>query len=166
MFRFSFPAPELGTHVLVDEAAQSYLAAVQSAATHARELVSLNKAVFKARTEIATLKTEFLGLNSRLSKIERGGAPCIATITDFYPSSYEAVKPLYVSIDSDGDEFVATFHDADVAASGETHTEALCNLKDFIVTLFEDLSSDDAGPLGPGPMRQLEVLKRFLTPSH
>jgi predicted RNase H-like HicB family nuclease len=155
-----FDFPYASTQSIANEAIQSYYAARQGVISE-HPLISVGKAVIEARIDIAALTQQANSISHRLTRIERGGLPFTATVNDLYPSRYEVKKPIYVCIESDGEEFVATFHDADVSASGETHAEALCNLKDYIVALFEDLALD-ADSLGPGPNRQYEVLKRFI----
>jgi hypothetical protein len=142
------------------EAMHAYYAARNEVA-HSGALLKVRDALVETRVEVAGLAHEQRGMNSRLTRIENGGLPCTAIVTDLFPSIYDVLKPIYVCIEPDCGEFVATFHDADVSASGETHGEALLNLKDYIVALFEDLASD-ADVLGPGPKRQFEVLKRFI----
>ncbi len=72
------------------------------------------------------------------------------------------LRDIPVVIQPAGDEYVATFYDANVNASGSTAAAALNNLKDVMLGLFDYLGSQPAGKLGPGPVRQLAVLKEFI----
>jgi predicted RNase H-like HicB family nuclease len=146
---------------MADEAIRSYFVARQGY-TFEHPLVSVSRAIIESRMESAALRQQLGALSQRLTRIERGGLPIIAVVNDFFPHDLEVQKPIHICIEPDNEEFIATFHDADVSASGETHAEALCNLKDIIAMLFEDLTAEDPAVLGPGPLRQFEVLKRYI----
>ena len=158
----SFPLPLPTLRPLADDAARAYLAELHRPKSQ-HPLISFQKAMLKSRIDISALTLKAELIDRRLSRIEHGSLPCTAVVNDFYPHDLEVLKPIYISIEPDGEEFIATFHDAEVSASGETHAEALCNLKDYIAILFDDLSAEDPNLLGPGPKRQLEVLNRYLS---
>jgi predicted RNase H-like HicB family nuclease len=67
------------------------------------------------------------------------------------------------TIEGDGEDFTATFTEANVSASGETEADALANLKESLVTTYEFLESLPANELGPLPARQWEVLRNVIT---
>lgn len=67
------------------------------------------------------------------------------------------------TIEGSGEEFTATFSEANVSASGETEADAIANLKDSLVSTFEFLESLPEKELGPLPARQWNVLKNVLT---
>jgi len=71
------------------------------------------------------------------------------------------LKPFTVAIEQSGDSYVATFYDAGISASGDNETEAFQNLTDMISATFELGSRHDI-KLGPGPARQLAVLREFV----
>lgn len=144
------------------EAMRAFDAIMQHSPQASAVLVSATRAMLEARFEAATFAQEVRLLKHRLSRIERGGLPCTTPVNDLYPSNYSVKKPIYIMLEPEDGGYVATFADADIAASGDTQSEAIANCKDMIVMLFEDLSSEAPETLGPGPLRQLEVLKRFL----
>jgi len=82
-------------------------------------------------------------------------------VQSFYPEAIVIIKPFSVVVSWTGEDFVATFYDANLNASGDTDEEAFSNLKDVIVATFEllTLSRDN---LGPGPRMQLGVLEEFI----
>lgn len=85
-----------------------------------------------------------------------------ATIHSFAPEAYEALKPIRVEIEADGDSFIATFRDASIGTSGETEQEAFENLKSLILDVFDSLRREPAERLGPVPRHQLAVLKEVI----
>ena len=100
-------------------------------------------------------------LQSRVSMLEQGRVLHIP-VTTFAPAPYEVVQPFEIVVEPSGEEYVASFYDANVNASGETPTEAYANAKDMILGTFELLSEMDEGELGPEPHRQLAVLGQFV----
>lgn len=96
---------------------------------------------------------------SRLRQMELG-RPLLVPVESFAPEPYELVKPFHVVLETSDAEFIATFFDANISASGETDMEALSNLKDMILAVFEALQQEK--DLGPGPSKQLSVLKQFI----
>jgi predicted RNase H-like HicB family nuclease len=67
------------------------------------------------------------------------------------------------TIEGYGEEFTATFSEANVSASGETEADAIANLKESLVSTFEFLESLPENELGPLPARQWGVLRNVLT---
>jgi predicted RNase H-like HicB family nuclease len=92
------------------------------------------------------------------------GSPAFffAPITTFAPEPYEASPPALVVIQRSEDAFVASFFDANIHASGDTEEEAFRNLKSLILDIFESLSGEPPGRLGPEPKRQLAVLRQLI----
>lgn len=78
-------------------------------------------------------------------------------ITSLAPEPFELRQTIQVVVQPCEDEFVASFFDANVNASGSTETDALANLKDVMLAIFRHLLAQPQGKLGPGPRRQLAV---------
>ena len=57
---------------------------------------------------------------------------------------------------------VATFFDANINASGETPQDAIANLKDMLIALYERLGKEPRRNLGKGPSQQLAVLQQIM----
>jgi len=110
---------------------------------------------------IEGLEREMLLLKQRLNQLERS-SPIYVPIETFAPEPYEVLKPFHAVVQTRDDEYIATFFDANLNASGSTEEEAIFNLKDVIAGIFECLLEHDEKNLGPEPARQLRVLKTFL----
>src|SRR5207302_1927788 len=83
-------------------------------------------------------------------------------ITTLAPEPFKLLQTIYVVVQPSGDEYVASFFDANVNASGSNETEAVENLKDILIHLFAFLSKLPVKRLGPSPKRQLAVLQEFI----
>jgi predicted RNase H-like HicB family nuclease len=88
--------------------------------------------------------------------------PVTLQITTFAPEPYEVLRPIPVLIRSMEEEFVASFVEANVNASGETRQEAFESLKALVLDVFDSLRSHPAEKLGPEPARRLAVLRDFI----
>jgi hypothetical protein len=83
----------------------------------------------------------------------------IATLA---PEPYDLIRTIPVVVQPVDDEYVASFVDANVNAAGCNETDAVANLKQVMLSIFEYLSAQPKGKLGPGPSRQLAVLREFI----
>ena len=61
-----------------------------------------------------------------------------------------------------GDEYIASFYDANLSTSGDTVEEAYDNLKNIIISYFNILNRHKENELGPGPLMQKKVLNHFM----
>jgi len=102
--------------------------------------------------EIREIKAE---LNRRVQTV-------LIPITTLAPEPYALARDIPVVIQPTGDEFIATFFDANISTAGETQEEAVGNLRSLLLDTFEYLESEPAEALGPEPARQLGVLRAFL----
>ena len=66
-------------------------------------------------------------------------------------SGYTVQKPIPVTVRQDGDEFVATFFDANISTGGDTEQEAVANLQSLIADFYDDLVTTPDEKLGPSP---------------
>jgi predicted RNase H-like HicB family nuclease len=110
---------------------------------------------------IHTLEKQILLLQKQVARLQAGASAIIPVLT-FAPEPYEVLTPFQVVVRACGDEYIASFFDANISASGETQEEAVYNLKDVIITVFETLTEQGEARLGVGPARQLKVLTQFL----
>jgi hypothetical protein len=94
-----------------------------------------------------------------------GSAPhfSVALITTFTPELYEVKKPLPISIYFSGDQYSASFFDANVHTTGENEQEAFENIKSMLLDIFDGMRSRRYEELGPGPRNQLSVLEQFIS---
>jgi predicted RNase H-like HicB family nuclease len=122
-------------------------------------LAKFAQALLASRVE--NLEREVEALRARL---DQGGAQrsIIVPIESFAPEPFELIKPFHVVVEPADGEFIASLYDANINASGETEEEAVANLKDMMLTLFERLQQEPERDLGVGPTRQLAVLKSLV----
>ncbi len=111
---------------------------------------------------------EFLPeFEKRFQRIEREltnlRSSCIAVISTFSPEPYEVLRPIYVTLRQlDGEEYCASFADANLHSSGDNEEEAISNLKSLILDVYDSITSEKPEDLGPEPTKQLAVLQYFL----
>lgn len=85
------------------------------------------------------------------------------SLTSLSPSAFKVKKALPISIISNGDDFVATFFDAKISATGDTAAEAMWNIKDILILKFTRLLElSAAGAMGSFLKKQLAVLSEFI----
>ena len=112
-----------------------------------------------ART--AVLEQEVALLKERCDRLEVAPAELVS-ISSLSPEPYTVQRSIVASLRPTDDEFVATFYDAELSTSGETRSEAISNLRDLIVETYELLTSLAEDSLGPGPLRQRDVLQEYM----
>ena len=77
-------------------------------------------------------------------------------------AGFELAKPISVVLRRDDDDYIASFQEAAISATGDVEEEALFNLADLIIEAYVTLTSYDRSQLGPLPARQLAVLQEFV----
>lgn len=83
-------------------------------------------------------------------------------VESFDPEPYDVIVPFTVVVRPSGDEFEATFFDANLHACGNTPEEAVANLKGVVLDMFDWLNELGDHRLGPGPLRQKAVLIKHI----
>ena len=63
---------------------------------------------------------------------------------------------------SEEDCYVATLFDANISSSGDTREEAVTNLKDLMLMIFQSLEHESESDLGPAMVRQKKVLQSLI----
>lgn len=91
-----------------------------------------------------------------------GVQPFIVPITTLVPEPFELIRDIPAVVEPTGDDFLATFYDANVSASGETPTEAVANLKDLLISKYDLLDSLSDAQLAPHMKRQRDVLRTIM----
>lgn len=86
----------------------------------------------------------------------------IVPITTFDPEPFDLLREIKAVVQRSGDDYLASFFDANVNVSGVNEVDAIDNLKDLLLSRFEFLSGLAGEKLGPGPARQLAVLSQFI----
>lgn len=87
----------------------------------------------------------------------------IVPISTFTPEPYEVLRPLFAVVTQSEEQFIASFFDANVHASGDTQEEALTHLKSLVLDTFDSLARESPDTLGPESQRQLAVLREFIS---
>ena len=100
-------------------------------------------------------------LESKVNELSKPGS-FLVPITTLAPEPYDLLKEIKVVVQSSDEEFLASFFDANVNASGCNETEAVENLKDMLLRRLEYLESLPSEKLGVGPSQQLAVLRCFI----
>lgn len=118
--------------------------------------------------DLPDVKNRLRDMQRRLSQLEgqvrelskRGSF--IVPITTLTPEPYELLKEIKVVVQPSDDEFVASFFDANVNASGCNEIQAVDNLRELLVSRFSYLDTLPKEKLGPGPAKQIAVLRTFI----
>lgn len=114
-------------------------------------VVYLKDCVSHLHNELSELREEI----QQLCRMRTFVVP-IATLA---PEPFEITGQIPVTVEGDGEEFIATFSEANVSASGETEADAIANFKEALVSSFELLEQKSPQELGPLPTRQWGILK-------
>lgn len=72
-------------------------------------------------------------------------------------------KPIPVIVEETEGDFVATFLDGAIGASGETLPEAIWSLREIILMKYRRFSELGPSKIGAIPLKQLAVLREFIT---
>jgi predicted RNase H-like HicB family nuclease len=86
----------------------------------------------------------------------------IVPVETFDPEPFELLREIKVVVQPDDDSWVAIYFDANINASGDTPQDAVANLKDMILGLFERLQREPKQRLGKEPSRQLAILNSLI----
>lgn len=97
-----------------------------------------------------------------LLELRRRAKRGAVSITTVAPEPYRVIRPIPVVIQPEGDEFSASFFDANIGTADDTQEEAFSNLRSLILDTFDSLEAENSDALGPEPSRQLAVLREFL----
>jgi hypothetical protein len=112
------------------------------------------------RADLAHALSSWTGL---LSRIETFPAQSVVVpINTFAPLPIVAILPIQVVVQNSDDEFVASFFDANISASGKTVQIAVDNLKDLIFAQYQHLEGKAESDLGKARKRQKSVLMALL----
>jgi predicted RNase H-like HicB family nuclease len=112
-------------------------------------------------------------MNERLTRLEEEvtilkrllaevGKSILVPMESFEPDPYELTRKVTVMVLPDDGSWIASLVDANINASGETIAEAVANLKDMMIDLFEFLPKEPKGKLGKQPSCQLAFLRSVM----
>lgn len=114
----------------------------------------------KERSRLETVERELLEHKRRLEALETRGNCRTLEIHTFAPEPYTVKKPIPVMVRPHDGEFLASFLDANVNASGETEQEAFEAIKSLMLDMFDQLGRH--AKLGPKLAKRLAVLREFI----
>ena len=101
-------------------------------------------------------------LPATLAVIMTENQPVCTTILSLGIPEYKVLKSIPVTIRQDGDEFIATFFDANISTGGDTQQEAVTNLQSLIADFYDELAATPREELGSSLQRQKHVLAEFV----
>jgi hypothetical protein len=116
---------------------------------------------WREAARIEAVERAIVLLKDRVSQLEQN-APVIVPIETLDPEPYQLLKPFHAVVMSQDDEYVATWFDAGLSASGSTQEEAIFNLKDILVATWESLACHTEDQLAAGIKNQLRILREFV----
>lgn len=121
-----------------------------------------NKVVASMKSS-QVLNEELILLKMRVEAVEHN-QPMVVPIQSLAPDPYMLEAPIQAVVRNDDGEFVASFVEANVGATGETVFEAVDNLKGLILSTYEILREHDGTRLGRSMARQNAVLDSLIRP--
>lgn len=108
-------------------------------------------------------RKKLMDFETRLASLESRRSTAMVTIMKSLAcSDIEVSKSIPVTIEADGEEFIASFMDAGISSGGETIPEAFASLREVVATSFRTLADMPDSKLGPKMLRQKHVLLEFL----
>jgi hypothetical protein len=116
-------------------------------------------------TMASTVETITSRMDMLMAEIEeiRNAKTFVVPLTTLAHEPLQMKLNIPATVEGNGEEFTATFSEANVSASGETEADAIANLKGSLVATYEFLESLPENERGPLPARQWEVLRNVLT---
>lgn len=112
----------------------------------------MNARLTRLEEEVKTLKQQ----------VAEASKTILVPMESFEPAPYELTRKVTVLLLPDDGSWIATLVDANINASGETIAEAVANLKDMMIDLFELLRKESKSKLGKQPTCQLAFLNSVM----
>jgi hypothetical protein len=108
------------------------------------------------------LQTQVQDVRDLLTHLRRG-YPRQVLLENLRNLQYEVVRPLPVVLEEDEGQYVATWYDADLFGYGDSEQEALEDLCETIVSLYEVLKRESAAQgLGDPLAKQWAFLQKVI----
>ena len=129
----------------------------------ADELALFLKDALNQSTRIEVLERDLAGVKEQLAKVGRA-CSFIIPINTFAPSPFEPIRPITALVEpvigenQEPCEYIASFVDGVVSATGDTIEDALAMLKDRMVGQLTLLTKVPLERLGAIPRQQLAAL--------
>ena len=114
---------------------------------------------------LADLKEQVSNLQKQVAELTEAVEDTVkisnATIYELGDGQYELTTPMQIVLEEDQEETVARIPELNLYASADTDSEAINELKQEIINLYEDLQSSDR-KLGPLPESWLQTLRKLI----
>ncbi len=85
----------------------------------------------------------------------------IVPVNSLRHPKYRLEKPIFISLEFDNDQVIASFDDIEAFSYADSESEAISLLCEEIVMIFEDLKQDKDN-LGPLPAKWLQYLEDII----
>ncbi len=120
-----------------------------------------NAALAGMRDSMQTLTNEISSLKSEIQRLERSRA-YVVPLTTLTADNFRMTQQIPVTIEGDGEDFTASFVEANISASGETEADAIANFKESLLSSYEVLEGLTPNQLAPLPARQWGILQNVV----
>jgi hypothetical protein len=111
---------------------------------------------------LGRVESDLQELTKKIEWLRTQGRAIWVPVQSLAPDPYELLRPITVVVTLAGEEFEASFFDANLYGSGDTEEEAVSDLKSVIVETFERLSALPDEKLGPAMLKQKRVLGVYM----
>jgi hypothetical protein len=86
----------------------------------------------------------------------------VVPLTTLPHGHLQITQHIPITIEGNGEEFTASFTEANISASGETEADAIANFKESLIESYELLENKNPAELGPVPTRQWGILTNVI----
>lgn len=107
------------------------------------------------------IETQMGAMSERIDALQAASS-LIVPISTFAPEPFEVAKTIMVVLEFTGDDYNASFVDANVNASGCNEAEAIDNLKENLLSRFAYLDAQPAEKLAKPLQKQIAILREFI----
>jgi len=119
------------------------------------------RTISEERAQRTSQAVQIRAIEMLIAKIEPVGLSVL--LTTLAPENLKLSASIPVVIQFNGDDYIASFFDANIHASGDTDQEAFDGLRERVIEVFKILDSHDPAKLGPEPKKQLAVLRSLIS---
>ena len=118
--------------------------------------------ILELTDNVFTIQTKLDGLVEAVGRLA-SQRTFVVPLTTLAPEPLQMRLNIPATIEGDGEEFTATYTEANVSASGETEADAIANLKESIANTFVRLEAIPPGEMASLPARQWGILSSVIT---
>jgi hypothetical protein len=120
-----------------------------------------SNAVIHLTDSVESIQEKLDGLSMAVERLA-SQRTFVVPLTTLAPEPMQMKLFIPATIEGDGEDFTATFSEANVSASGDTEADAIANLKESIVATYKILEAIPASEMSPLPARQWSVLNNVI----